>query len=53
MSNDFIPASEAEFLTFATAFNTGISTHAALLGIPGAVVTGNTAKLAAKIFCKI
>jgi hypothetical protein len=47
MSNDFIPASEAEFLNFATTFNAGISAHATLLGIPGAVVTGNTAKLAA------
>jgi hypothetical protein len=47
MSNDFIPASEAEFLTFAATFNARISARAALLGIPDAVVTGNTAKLAA------
>jgi hypothetical protein len=47
MSNDFIPASEAEFLTFATSFNVGISARAVLLGIPDVLVTGNTAKLTA------
>jgi hypothetical protein len=47
MSNDFIPASEAEFLTFATTFNAGVSTHGTLLGIPPALATDNTAKLTA------
>jgi hypothetical protein len=47
MSNDFIPAPEAEFLSFSTTFNAGAVAHAALLGIPGALVTGNTEKLAA------
>jgi hypothetical protein len=27
MSNDFIPASEAEFLTFANKFKYGLDTH--------------------------
>jgi hypothetical protein len=36
MSNDFIPAAEAELLTFATTFNAGVSAHGTLLGIPGA-----------------
>jgi hypothetical protein len=49
MSNGFIPASEAEFLTFATAFNAGTVAHAKLLGIPAALVTDNTAKLRAPI----
>jgi hypothetical protein len=47
MSNDVFSASEAVFLNFATVFNAAAVTHAALLGIPAALVTGNTAKLAA------
>jgi hypothetical protein len=45
MSNDFIPAAEAEFLTFATTFNAGITAHGTLLGISPALATDNTAKL--------
>jgi hypothetical protein len=47
MSNGVFSASEAEFLTFATTFNAGAVAHAGLLGIPGTLVTDNTAKLAA------
>ncbi|MDR2194374.1 MAG: hypothetical protein LBP19_07915 [Treponema sp.] len=47
MSNDFIPASEAEFLSFATTFNAGVTAHGTLLGIPAVLQTGNTAKLTA------
>jgi hypothetical protein len=47
MSNDVFSASDAEFKTFADAFNAGTTTHATLLGIPAALVTDNTAKLAA------
>jgi hypothetical protein len=47
MSNDVFSASEAEFLSFATTFNAGTITHAELLGIPAALVSANTAKLAA------
>jgi hypothetical protein len=47
MSNDFIPASEAEFLTFATTFNAGVTAHGTLLGIPAALANDNTAKLTA------
>jgi hypothetical protein len=47
MSNDVFSAPEAKFLSFATTFNAGITTHATLLGIPPALVTENTAKLAA------
>jgi hypothetical protein len=47
MNNDVFSASEAVFLSFANAFNAGTVYHAALLGIPAALVTGNTAKLAA------
>jgi hypothetical protein len=47
MSNDVFSASEAEFLIFATTFNAGITTHGTLLGIPSALVTANTDKLAA------
>ncbi|MDR2177951.1 MAG: hypothetical protein LBP20_07935 [Treponema sp.] len=47
MGNDFIPASEAEFLSFATTFNAGVSAHGTLLGIPQALQAGNTEKLAA------
>jgi hypothetical protein len=36
MSNDFTPAAEAEFLSFATTFNAGTCAHATLLGIPDA-----------------
>ncbi|MDR2394032.1 MAG: hypothetical protein LBD93_07755 [Treponema sp.] len=31
MCNDFIPASESEFLAFATTFNAGATTHAGKL----------------------
>jgi hypothetical protein len=37
MSNDFIPAPEAEFLPFATTFNAGTTAHADLLGVPAAL----------------
>ncbi|MDR3115077.1 MAG: hypothetical protein LBU25_06110 [Treponema sp.] len=47
MSNDVFSASEAEFLSFATAFNAGTITHAKLPGIPAALVSANTEKLAA------
>jgi hypothetical protein len=47
MSNDVFSASEAEFLSFATTFNSGVVAHADLLGIPATLVAGNTAKLAA------
>jgi hypothetical protein len=47
MGNDFIPASEAEFLSFATIFNAGATAHGGLLGIPDALVVENTAKLTA------
>jgi hypothetical protein len=47
MNNDVFLASEAAFLNFATVFNAAAVTHAALLGITAALVTGNTAKLAA------
>jgi hypothetical protein len=40
-------APEAEFLSFAATFNAGLVTHAELLGIPPALVSANTAKLAA------
>jgi hypothetical protein len=46
MSNDVFSTSKADFLAFATTFNAGAVTHAGLLGIPGALVTDNTAKLA-------
>jgi hypothetical protein len=45
MSNDVFSAPEAKFLSFAAAFNAGISAHAELLGIPAALVSANTAKL--------
>jgi hypothetical protein len=47
MSNDVFSATEDEYLIFATTFNAGTVTHAALLGIPAALVTDNTAKLTA------
>jgi hypothetical protein len=47
MANDIFAAGEPEFLTFATTFNAGTVTHAALLGIPDVLVTANTTKLAA------
>jgi hypothetical protein len=47
MSNDVFSAAEAEFLSFARTFNAGARTHAALLGIPSALVSANTEKLAA------
>jgi hypothetical protein len=47
MSNDEFSASEPEFLRFSTVFNAGITAHAATLGIPPALVTANTEKLAA------
>jgi hypothetical protein len=46
MNRDIFSASEADFLTFATTFNAGAVAHAELLGIPSALVTDNTAKLA-------
>jgi hypothetical protein len=42
-----MPAAEAEFLSFATTFNAGLTAHGTLLGIPAALQTDNTAKLAA------
>jgi hypothetical protein len=47
MNRDVFSTGEAEFLTFATTFNTGAAAHATVLGIPAALVTDNTAKLAA------
>jgi hypothetical protein len=44
---DFIPGGEAEFLAFATVFCEAATTHAADLGIPGAVITALNAKLTA------
>ena len=47
MSNDFIPASEAEFLAFANKFKYGLDAHGALLGIPAALQTDFNTKLTA------
>jgi hypothetical protein len=47
MSNDFVPASEADFLKFANVFNTGIISYSARLGIPAEMISANTSKLAA------
>ncbi|MDR2792764.1 MAG: hypothetical protein LBB61_03725 [Treponema sp.] len=47
MSNDVCSAPEAEFLSFAAAFNAGLVTHAEPPGIPPSLVSANTAKLAA------
>ncbi|MHB9291760.1 hypothetical protein Holit_00843 [Hollandina sp. SP2] len=47
MSNDVFSAPEADFLNFATTFNAGITAHATVLGIPAALVSANTDKLAA------
>jgi hypothetical protein len=49
MSNDVFSASEAEFLSFATVFYKGATTHATLLGIPASLVTDNSEKLSAYI----
>ncbi|MDR1231944.1 MAG: hypothetical protein LBK61_11175 [Spirochaetaceae bacterium] len=49
MNRDVFSASEAEFLSFASAFHEGTNAHAALLGIPAALVTGNQEKLSAYI----
>jgi hypothetical protein len=46
MGKDIFSLGEAEFLTLATTFNAGAVAHAKLLGIPTALVTDNTAKLA-------
>jgi hypothetical protein len=47
MSNDIFSVSEAEFAKFAATFNEGAIAHAVLLGVPDALVTENTTKLAA------
>jgi hypothetical protein len=47
MNRDVFSTGESEFLMFATTFNAGIITHGTLLGIPPALQTDNTAKLAA------
>jgi hypothetical protein len=47
MSNDFVPAAEAKFLSFAAAFNGGINAHGTPLGISPAFRFENTEKLAA------
>ncbi|MDR2634167.1 MAG: hypothetical protein LBC51_11200 [Treponema sp.] len=47
MNRDIFSTGEAEFLSFAGTFNAAVLTHAALLGIPAALVNDNTAKLAA------
>ncbi|MDR1325149.1 MAG: hypothetical protein LBK00_03840 [Treponema sp.] len=47
MNRDPFSISEAEYFSFATTFNAAAITHAALLGISAALVTGNTEKLAA------
>jgi hypothetical protein len=49
MSYDIFSIAEAEYLNFAIIFNAGTVARAALLGIPAALVTDNTAKLAAYI----
>jgi hypothetical protein len=45
MSNNIFSAAEAEYLSSANTFNAGLDAHANLLGIPAALVTGNTEKL--------
>jgi hypothetical protein len=47
MNKDVFSSGEAEFLSFATTFNAGLVTHAELLGIPAALVSADTTKLAA------
>jgi hypothetical protein len=47
MNRDVFSTGEAEFLSFAAAFNAGLLTHAEPLGIPPALVGANTAKLGA------
>jgi hypothetical protein len=47
MNRDIFSIGEAEFLSFATTFNAGVLTHGTLLGIPPALQTANTEKLAA------
>jgi hypothetical protein len=47
MNRDIFSSGEAKFLAFATTFSAAAVTHVALLGIPAALVTDNTAKLAA------
>ncbi|MDR2537218.1 MAG: hypothetical protein LBC46_02820, partial [Treponema sp.] len=47
MSKDVFSAPEAEYLSFATTFNAAAVTHATRLGIPAALVTDTTEKLAA------
>jgi hypothetical protein len=49
MNRDVFSTGEAEFLSFATTFNSGTITHATLLGIPAALVTANAAKLSAYV----
>jgi hypothetical protein len=47
MNRDIFSIGEAEFLTFATNFNTAAGTHADALGIPRALIMNNSSRLAA------
>ncbi|MDR2796471.1 MAG: hypothetical protein LBB47_07160, partial [Spirochaetaceae bacterium] len=47
MNKDVFSTGEAEYLSFATAFNAALVKYAELLGIPQTLVGANTAKLAA------